>query len=83
MTAFVDRIEGAGTRTLDPRLKRPLLYQLSYTLIHFSPPGSMPLGATPIVASNIAHSNRNDRFLTRDIRLAGYVRGTSLMDLTT
>jgi hypothetical protein len=24
--------EGAGTRTQDPRLKRPLLYQLSYTL---------------------------------------------------
>ena len=23
--------EGAGTRTLDPRLKRPLLYRLSYT----------------------------------------------------
>lgn len=26
------RIEGAGTRTLDPRLKRPLLYLLSYAL---------------------------------------------------
>ncbi len=25
--------EGAGTRTQDPRLKRPLLYQLSYTPI--------------------------------------------------
>ena len=30
--ALVVLIEGAGTRTLDPRLKRPLLYQLSYTL---------------------------------------------------
>src|SRR5687767_4825885 len=25
-------IEGAGTRTQDPRLKRPLLYRLSYAL---------------------------------------------------
>jgi hypothetical protein len=29
--------EGAGTRTLDLRLKRPLLYRLSYTLNVFIP----------------------------------------------
>lgn len=27
--------KGAGIRTLDPRLKRPLLYHLSYTLVIF------------------------------------------------
>jgi hypothetical protein len=33
-----EKSEGAGTRTLDQRIKSPLLYRLSYTLGWLSPP---------------------------------------------
>ena len=37
--AYANSIEGAGTRTLDLRIKSPLLYQLSYA---FLPVGHVP-----------------------------------------
>ena len=36
--------EGTGTRTLDLRIKSPLLYQLSYALNHPKTWGKAPIG---------------------------------------